>query len=71
MANFTETTTLDEVSIDVINKTARVVWRDHLFKDGVEVDSARVAREKTYTADMKDAFTADLGDEAAKYVDLF
>lgn len=71
MATFKETTTLDEVNIDAAVGTVRVVWRDHLFKDDVEVDSARVAREKTYTSSMKDEFVADLGDDADKYVDLF
>ena len=68
----TENTTLDEVVHDPIGNTLRVTWRDHIYRDGEEIDSARVARVKTYAipADAA-AFDADLGDDAAKYAALF
>lgn len=68
----TETTTLDEVLHDPITGTVRVTWRDHIFRDGVEIDSARVARTKSYSvATDKAEFDADLGVDAAKYAALF
>jgi len=48
MTTYTETTTLDEKSHDLVNNVATATWRTHLFKDGEEVDSARVAHTKTY-----------------------
>ena len=71
MATLTESTTLDDVTHDLTANTVTVTWRDHIFKDGVEIDSARVARTKTYTDADKEAFTFDLGADAAKYVSLF
>lgn len=68
----TENTTLDEVVHDPIANTIRVTWRDHIFRDGVEIDSARVARSKTYAVpDDAADFEADLGDAALKYAPLF
>ena len=69
--SLTETTTLDEVLFDATTNSVKVTWRDHIFRDGVEVDSARVARSKTYTKDDKEQFHADLGDDATKYATLF
>lgn len=66
----TETTTLDEVKFDVVKKTITVTWRDRIFKDGIEIDSARTARDKTYGADDAVAFGDDLGADAAKYSGL-
>lgn len=72
MTTLTEDTTLDEVVHDPITNTIRVTWRDHIYRDGVEIDSARVARTKTYAVpDGKTEFDADLGADAAKYAALF
>jgi hypothetical protein len=71
MSSLTENTTLDDVTHDLSANTLTVTWRDHIFKDGVEIDSARVARVKTYTDADKDAFTTDLGADAQKYLSLF
>ena len=67
----TESTTLDEVKHDKTTSTVTVTWRDHLFRDGVEVDAARVARTKTYSADQAAEFAADVGSEAVNYSSLF
>ena len=50
----------------------RISWRDHVFRDGQEIDGARTARTKTYAVpEGKTEFDADLGADAAKYAALF
>jgi hypothetical protein len=71
MATFTETTTLDEVTHSILDGSVTVTWRDHLFKDGEEVDSARVMRQKTYLPADIVQFHTDLGADAATYISLF
>lgn len=67
----TESTTLDEVTLDAISNTLRVTWRDHVFRDGVEIDSARTARVKAYSAGQETDFETDLGGDAIKYISIF
>lgn len=72
MTAITEDTTLDEVKHDKAAGTVTVTWRDHLYRDGEEIDAARTARTKTYnTATDAAAFAADLGADAANYANLF
>jgi hypothetical protein len=66
----TEYTTLDEVLSNESTGSVTVTWRDHIARNGVEIDSARIARSKTYTAETKADFLADLGNDASKYASL-
>lgn len=67
----TESTTLDEVTLNEVAGTISVTWRDHVFRDGVEIDSARTARTKTYVAGQETDFETDLGEDAVKYISIF
>jgi hypothetical protein len=72
MATYTETTTLDEVVHNLAGDMVQVTWRNHLFKDGVEMDEARTAVVESYPVPAGEPkFTADLGAAAAKYLALF
>ena len=69
--SLTETTTLDEVLHDVTANTVTVTWRDHIFRGGEEINSARTMRQVTYSSSDIDKFNTDLGSEASKYGHLF
>lgn len=65
-----ESTTLDEVNYNAATNTLTVTWRDHIFRDGVEIDEARQARTKTYGAADIQQMISDLGPNADKYKNL-
>jgi len=72
MTTYIGTTTLDEVVHNLAGDMVQVTWRNHVFKDGVEMEEARTAIVESYPVPAGEAaFTAALGAAAAKYLALF